>query len=316
MFRAERPQAGRYREFWQIGAESFGNTAPSADAELLLMVQQLFQSLGVPEVELKINNLGCEICRPIYRQALADFLAKERSGLCDDCQRRIDKNPLRALDCKIDGPRLSNWPTVDQYWCENTKKHFAQVSDYLTRAKSRFIHVPRLVRGLDYYTGTVFEVTATVLGAQNAIAAGGRYDGLVKEVGGPQMPALGFALGLERTVETLKKISTNSLLDQSTRIFVAALGVKAIPEAFALMQQLRSDVRLVEKSFIIDGGFFEKKIGSQLTMADRWKATYCLILGEEEVSTQQVTLKNLKKSTQERLAKDRLITYLLDQTNA
>ena len=201
MFRAERPQAGRYREFWQIGAEYFGNAGPAADAELLALVEALFLALNIQDVRLRINSIGDEECRPKYLTALRTYLMKRSSELCEDCQRRIEKNPLRALDCKTDAPKLKDAPAIDAYWCDPCRAHFAAVGQLLTDSHVSFETAPRLVRGLDYYTRTIFEVTTKVLGAQDALAAGGRYDKLVKELDGPDVPALGFAMGMERAIQ-------------------------------------------------------------------------------------------------------------------
>lgn len=295
MFRAERPQAGRYREFWQAGAESFGNASPTADAELLLMVQTLFESLGLKDVSLKVNSLGDAKCRPTYLEALRSYLSAKKDQLCEDCQRRIDKNPLRALDCKIDGPKLLDAPMIDQFWCPECRSHFDRVKAYLDRSGARYQVVPRLVRGLDYYSRTVFEATSSALGAQDALAAGGRYDKLVKELDGPDVPALGFAMGVERALEALKAQNADSLqAAPKPFIWVAAMGEKPAETAFGLLQQIRR-----ESQVRADGGFFEKKLGAQLQMADKVGATHCFILGDDELARSQVTIRSLKTSSQE-----------------
>jgi histidyl-tRNA synthetase len=312
MFRAERPQAGRYREFWQIGGEYFGNPYPEADAELLLMVQGLYQSLGLSDVQLKLNSLGDEKCRPVYRQALRDYLEAEKSKLCEDCQRRIEKNPFRILDCKTDGPRLAGAPTIDGFWCDECKAHFGAVRAHLDKAGAAYVIAPRLVRGLDYYNRTVFEVTTTALGAQDALAAGGRYDRLVKDIGGPDVPALGFALGSERTIAAIKAAAAKEEAGKTgVRVFVAAQGEDTYPAVFQLLQELRLDKGLREKGILVEGGFFRKKLGAQMTLADRWGASHCVIVGQEELEQGQVTLRFLKSSSQERLARTQLIPHLL-----
>lgn len=311
MFRAERPQAGRYREFWQIGAESFGNAAPSADAELLVMINAFYKELGISDATLKINSLGCPKCRPLYTKALIDFLNSQRATLDEDCQKRIDANPLRALDCKVDGPRLeAAAPDIADFWDLDCKNHFETVKKLLTASGVKFERSARLVRGLDYYSRTVFELTSGVLGAQNALAAGGRYDKLVKEMDGPDVPALGFALGLERTVEALKAVAGKDV-PAFAPVFVAALGEGPAAEAFKLLQTLRLSLELKNAGVRVEGGFFEKKLGAQLTIADRLKADYCIILGDVELQAKEVTLKSLRQSTQERLPQDALIKRLL-----
>ncbi len=318
MFRAERPQAGRYREFWQIGAEYFGNASPVADAELLLLVQTLFRKLGLKDANLKINSLGDSSCRPQYLVALTSYIKKLLPGLCEDCQRRAVKNPLRVLDCKVDGPKLAGVPTVDRFWCAECRAHFEKVQDLLKQAGGNFEVVPRLVRGLDYYTRTVFEITSSALGAQDALAAGGRYDKLVKELDGPDVPALGFAMGVERALQAMAATQSNRAPSTEHRalVFVAALGEPAGAQAFKLLQELRQDKDLSKDGVVIEGGFFEKKLGAQLTMADRLNASHCVILGEEEVQKGEVTLRTMKTSTQEKLPAAQLVKRLLDLTRA
>ena len=299
MFRAERPQAGRYREFWQIGGEYFGNASPYADAELLIMITRLFQALGLVDFKLKLNNLGDKESRAAYRQALLTYLESRLDSLCEDCRQRIQKNPLRALDCKVDGPHLVDAPTVDASWTPAARAHFEKVQALLTAQGCAFeVHL-RLVRGLDYYNGTVFEVTSNALGAQNALAGGGRYDTLVKEMDGPDMPAIGFALGVERTIEVLRTLTSDSSKPNAKPVplvFVAAQGAGAA-EAFRLLEELRTTA---SASFKVEGGFFEKKLGAQLGYADRLGATQCLIIGDDEVAKAEVTLRDLKTGVQTR----------------
>jgi len=316
MFRAERPQAGRYREFWQVGAEYFGNASPSADAELLLLVQTLFRALGLSDAHLKINSLGDQNCRPKYLDALTAHIKGLLPTLCEDCQRRAEKNPLRVLDCKVDGPKLVNVPTIDQFWCDDCRTHFGKVQHLLKRAGGAFDVVPRLVRGLDYYSRTVFEVTSSALGAQDALAAGGRYDKLVKELDGPDVPALGFAMGVERAIQALqaaqKPVPGPGL--GALKVFVAALGEPASDRAFALLQELRQDPELAARAAVIEGGFFEKKLGAQLTIADRLVASHSVILGEEEIQRGEVTLRTMKTGAQERIPCKELVSRLLTLT--
>jgi histidyl-tRNA synthetase len=312
MFRAERPQAGRYREFWQIGAEYFGNPYPEADAELLMMVQTLYRTLGLADVRLKVNSLGDDQCRPVYRQALTDQLQGRKADLCEDCQRRLEKNPFRILDCKIDGPKLKDLPTIDSYWCQPCREHFQTVTELLKKAGGEFTVEPRLVRGLDYYSRTVFEVVTTALGAQDALAAGGRYDKLVKQVGGPDVPGLGFALGSERTLQALAAAGKKLGEDQGFLVFVAAQADSVAASAFEVLQQIRQDAALRKRAIRAEGGFFRKKLGAQLTLADRLGAAYCVIIGPEEMEKGEVTLRSLKTSSQERIPRSNLLTHLLN----
>ena len=307
MFRAERPQAGRFREFWQVGAEYFGNASPYADADLLLMVHTLFRTLGITDFKLKLNNLGDKASRAAYRDALASYLKSREATLCEDCRRRIQINPLRALDCKVDGPTLTDAPTVDQSWTPASRAHFEQVQALLKAQGCAFEWTPRLVRGLDYYNGTVFEITSTALGAQDALAGGGRYDTLVKDMDGPEMPAIGFALGAERTIEVLKTLAKPQAAPTAPPlIFIAAQGAAPAVQAFALLETLRATPGLR-----VEGGFFEKKFGAQLSLADRLGAAHCVLVGEDEIAKQDVTLRDLKSGAQTRVAQSELPAHLV-----
>ena len=317
MFRAERPHAGRYREFWQIGAEYFRNASPTADAELLLLVQTLFSEMGLQDAQLKINSLGDAECRPKYLAALTSHIQGVLGSLCEDCQKRAEKNPLRVLDCKVDGPNLSKIPTLDQYWCADCRSHFAEVQVLLRLAGGSFEVTPRLVRGLDYYTRTIFEVTSKALGAQDALAAGGRYDKLVKDLDGPNSPAIGFALGVERTLQAMSASQkTTENFKESLQVFVAALGEEAAVLAFVLLQDLRRDLALAQAGLRVEGGFFDKKLGAQLGLADRLGSTHCVIIGEDEIQKSEVTLRTMKSGLQERVPTTQLSQHLLSLRRA
>jgi len=311
MFRAERPQAGRYREFWQIGAEYFGNAAPASDAELLLLVQTLFRELGLADARLKINSLGDAKCRPAYLEALKKYIQGILPTLCEDCQRRAEKNPLRVLDCKTDRDKLAGAPTIDAYWCDDCRAHFQKVQDLLKGSGGTFELVPRLVRGLDYYSRTVFEITSSALGAQDALAAGGRYDKLVKDLDGPDVPALGFAMGAERVLQAVQASKKEVVKSaNSLYIFVAAMGEPAAAQAFTLLQELRTSNDIAKTGAVIEGGFFEKKLGAQLTIADRLGASHVVILGEDEVQKGEVTLRTMKTGAQEKIPFKQLAQHL------
>lgn len=288
MFRAERPQAGRYREFEQIGAEYIGNSAPAADAEVILMLKDIVAKFGAKNYKVKINSLGCDKCRPLYRQALIDFLSKEKDTLCENCQTRLEKNPLRVLDCKIDGPRFAGRvPTMTL--CPECQAHFDEVQRLL-KGKIDFVVDPMLVRGLDYYSRTVFEFQAGDT-SQNAIAAGGRYDGLIKSMGGPATPAVGWAMGVERVIASRGEVP----VQREKSVFVASLGPECNETAFNLMQALRAaGVRT-------EGGLFDKNAKGQMKQANRCGAAYALILGEDELAKQQITLKDLTSGEQKQL---------------
>ena len=294
MFRAERPQAGRYREFEQIGAEYIGNAAPSADAEVILMLKDIVSAFGAKNYSVKINSLGCDKCRPLYRQALIDFLSKEKGSLCENCQTRLEKNPLRVLDCKIDGARFTGRVPTMQL-CPECQAHFDEVQALL-KGKIDFIVDPMLVRGLDYYSRTVFEFQAGDQ-SQNAIAAGGRYDTLIKNMGGPATPAIGWAMGAERVI-----ISRGELPVQRPKsVCMVSLDKACNETAFNLMQALRS------AGIRTEGGLFDKNIKGQMKQADRCGAAYALILGGDELAQQVITLKNLTTGEQTQIALAELI---------
>ncbi|MBI4397300.1 MAG: histidine--tRNA ligase, partial [Elusimicrobia bacterium] len=305
MFRAERPQAGRYREFWQIGAEYFGNPSPQADADMLLLIRDVLGAYGLKEPKFFLNSIGCAACRPAYRKILVDFLAQEAEGLCEDCRRRMDRNPLRALDCKVDGPRLSGAPKMADHLCEDCRAHERELDELLSSAKFVFEKSPRLVRGLDYYTRTVFEVTAPGLGAQDALAAGGRYDLLVKMLGGPDVPAIGFALGMDRVARArYGEALAGDAVDGSPRVFVALAGGGTGKAGFQVLQDLR------EAGFAAEIGAPDRSLKAQMRWADSWKALWVVIIGETELARGGAVLRNLKDSTQEEVPLSGLLAKL------
>lgn len=288
MFRAERPQAGRYREFEQIGAEYIGNSAPAADAEVILMLKDIVAKFGAKNYTVKINSLGCDKCRPVYRQALIDFLSKEKDTLCENCQTRLEKNPLRVLDCKIDGARFAGRVPTMQL-CLECQEHFDTVQALL-KGKIDFVVDPMLVRGLDYYSRTVFEFQAGDV-SQNAIAAGGRYDTLVKNMGGPATPAIGWAMGAERVILARGE----QPVQKRKSVCVVSLEKPCNETAFNFMQQLRAaGVRT-------EGGLFDKNVKGQMKQADRCGASYALILGGDELAKQVATLKDLTTGEQKQI---------------
>lgn len=285
MFRAERPQAGRYREFEQIGAEYIGNSAPAADAEVILMLKEIVARFGAKNYRVKINSLGCDKCRPLYRQALIDFLSKEKETLCENCQVRLEKNPLRVLDCKIDGARFAGRVPTMQL-CPECQTHFDEVQALL-KGKIDFEVDPMLVRGLDYYSRTVFEFQAGDV-SQNAIAAGGRYDSLIKNMGGPATPAIGWAMGAERVILSRGEVPTQ----KQTTFYVVSLEKNCNQTAFNIMQDLR------QAGIRTEGGLFDKNIKGQMKESDRCGASYALILGGNELAQKIITLKNLTTGDQ------------------
>lgn len=290
MFRYERPQKGRYRQFHQIGAEVIGITDPKIDAQVLTMLCHFFAELGLDEPALQINSLGCSECRPAYRKALRDFLQAKRDLLCEDCLRRYETNPLRALDCKSTGCKeaTADAPSVLDHLCTGCAEHFAATQRHLRDVGTSFTINPRMVRGLDYYTRTTFELVTSLLGAQSAVAAGGRYDGLIADLGGPKLPGIGFAMGVERVALLLSKQEFARRPD----LFVAALGEAAQDRAFVLMSRLQRLGVWVECD--LEG----KSLKSQMRRADKINARFTLIIGDEELTRQEGTIKEMDSGRQ------------------
>lgn len=296
MFRYERPQSGRFRQFYQIGIEAFGSPQPAMDAEILSMLRHFLTRLGLETLVFQVNSIGCRQCRPLYREALLEFFSGRLDGLCADCQRRYDQNPLRILDCKVQRciELRSGAPKVTDYICDDCRKHFEKLLSLLTRLEVPHTVNPDMVRGLDYYTRTTFEVTSENLGAQNAVAAGGRYDSLVREFGGPETPAVGFAVGMERIVELVKSMSGQEV--PVPRVFIANMGERANSEGLAIADSLRQSGVWVE---VGDSG---TSLKSQMRRADRLASGYVLIIGDEELDSGVVKWKKLSDSTQGELA--------------
>lgn len=291
MFRYERPQSGRFRQFFQIGVEAFGSARPEIDAEVLSMLRHFLRRLGLQTLLFQINSIGDEKCRPAYREALLGFFSGRIESLCPDCRRRYDVNPLRILDCKVERciEARKGAPKVTDYLCPECKEHFDHLRSLLEKLEVPYSVNPDMVRGLDYYTRTTFEVTSENLGAQNAVAAGGRYDKLVKEFGGPETPAVGFAIGMERIVE-LAKISLQAAVP-APQIFIANLGERAGGESILIADRLR------EKGIWVEVGDGESSLKSQMRRADRLSAKYVFILGDEEIDSGNVKWKRLEDST-------------------
>ena len=289
MFRAERPQAGRYREFTQIGAEYIGNPSPFADAETITMLVRLLEKVGVAGCSVVLNSLGCTECRNAYREILLNYLRLNSATLCEPCKGRIERNPLRALDCKIDGPALADKaPRLSL--CPACAEHFARTQELLRISGVAHQVNTSLVRGLDYYTRTVFEVCSGALGSQDAVCGGGRYDDLVKSMGGPQAPAIGWAVGLDRVAMLLKD---KVLTDSAPSVFVIAASKEAQDPAFKLLGELRA------AGISADFSNFELSLKSQMRSADRSGAAVALLLGEEEVKNSVCAVKFLKEKREQ-----------------
>ncbi len=296
MFRHERPQKGRLRQFHQIDVEVLGSHAPMADAEVIWSAWQILEDLGVEGLRLELNSLGCPNCRPAHREDLLTYLDNVKDELCDDCNRRRERNPLRVFDCKNEQCRtaLKLAPLMKHYMCPDCAQHMGQVMDLLEGASIPFVWNPYLVRGLDYYTRTTFEIVAQGLGAQSTVAAGGRYDGLVKELGGPDVPGVGMAIGVERLLLLLGE----PVEQEPTDLFVAALGRDAREEAIPWLKELRS------MGFIVQMSYEDKGLKAQLRQADRMRARYCLIVGEDELDEGVAKLRCMVDGSQEEIDLD------------
>lgn len=306
MFRYDRPQAGRMREFHQFGIEALGEENPAVDAEVIMLAMDFLTSLGLKDLKLSLNSVGCPKCRPIYRKVLQDYFRDKLDTLCDDCKDRFERSPLRILDCKTDAdkPFMPAAPKITDCLCDECKDHFHKVQEYLTQAGVEFELDPRLVRGLDYYTKTAFEIKYAPLGAQSAIAGGGRYDGLIEDIGGKPTPAVGFASGLERVLLALEKQELLPEMTKTADAFVVALGESASGPAFKLLTKLR------QAGLKANMDYAGRSMKAQMKQANKAKARFALIIGEDEVKESCVMLKDMEKSEQQKVSFDTIIEKL------
>ncbi len=309
MFRYERPQKGRMRQFSQIGVEVFGCEHPAVDAETIEMLMEFLARLGIAPVDLLLNSVGCQECRPGYREALLRYLAPHRAELCADCQRRLLANPLRCFDCKVpaDRERMAGAPSIQEHLCAGCRDHFARVRSYLDAYAVPYTVEPRLVRGLDYYRRTAFEVTQPALGAQNALLGGGRYDGLVRDLGGPAVPGFGFAVGEDRLVMSLPEGA--AIPADAPDIYVAALGEAGVARALLVARRLRRAKRRVVFDPLPD-----KSLKAQMRRADSLRSRCVLILGEHEIARGAVTLKRMSDGAQETIGEEEIEGRLAEMT--
>jgi len=302
MFRRERPQKGRFRQFHQFGVEAIGEAGPTLDVEVIALLMRLLEAVDVTDVALQLNSVGCPDCRPGYREILVAALQERADRLCGDCQRRIVTNPLRVFDCKVPtcGAALAGVPLLLDHLCGACAEHLGRVEAGLAVLAIAYQINPRLVRGLDYYTRTAFEVVSGALGAQAAVAAGGRYDGLVEELGGPPTPAIGFAIGLERLIELMAAEE----LAPSLAVYVAALGAAAQERGL----QLADALRRAGLSCELDHG--NRSLKAQLKRADRLGARKVVILGDAELATGEVVVRDLTESQQQTVSLADLVNTL------
>jgi len=304
MFRHERPQKGRFRQFHQINAELFGDRGPKSDADMIIMVMHLFEIIGLKDLTLNLNSLGCPECRPGFREELKAYLVQQADSLCSDCQRRSKTNPLRVFDCKVEDCNrvVSEAPSILEYLCEVCLDHFKSLQGYLKRSAITFSLNHQLVRGLDYYNRTTFEIQTEKLGAQNAVAGGGRYDGLVKLLGGPDQPAIGFAVGVERVVALLEEEGT--LEDRKPDLFIAALGEAAEKACFNWVIDLRKSGLWVEMDYGAKG------LKAQMKKAGRLGAKKVLMVGEDELTSGKGVLRDMETKVQEEVGLENVLEDL------
>lgn len=310
MFRYERQQAGRYRQFYQFGVELIGLDCPEQDVELLDFLHTFFASLGLQNLSLHINSLGDETCRQNYRKALLDYLTPFHEQLSTESQKRLESNPLRILDSKNkdDQKILEHAPSILDFLEEDSKAHFLAVQKWLKVFKIPFVVNPKLVRGLDYYNRTVFEVVCGQLGAQDTLAAGGRYDRLIKQLGGPDLPAVGFALGFERLIQIMDAQNCTFKPSQAPLVFIIPLGELAKEVGFEWLKQIRMNQMSAEMDFS------GKKLKHLLKYADKRQISYVLILGEEELKNEVVKLKHMESGDETAIPLDQLLLTLKNLT--
>jgi len=304
MFRRERPQKGRYRQFFQIGTEAIGSESPALDAEVIEMVVALLSRLHLSGFTLLVNSVGCMECRPVYLAVLREELAKVRERLCADCQRRSETNPLRVFDCKVpaDQPAIAQLPTISGSLCAACREHFDRLQRYLQDRRIAFTIEPRLVRGFDYYTRTTFEVVHGALGAQNALLGGGRYDGLTEALGGPRAPGIGFSLGEDRFVLAVQETMANrDSAAEGGLLYIAWLGEEAYRHSAELARELRS--RNVAVELAADAG----KLKKSLELAARLQARYVLIVGDQELAEGKYPLRDMASGEQRTVSKEELL---------
>lgn len=309
MFRYDRPQAGRYRQFHQFGVEAIGSCDPGLDAEVIAMAMDIYSRLGLKDLTVQLNSVGCPQCRPVHREELQKFLADKKDRLCPTCQGRFDKNPLRILDCKSKECQnlTAGAPAIAELLCDDCRKHLTKVQDYLQAFGIPFHLDPNLVRGLDYYTQTAFEIAARGIGAQSSVGGGGRYDGLIEQCGGPAIPGIGYALGLERILLTMEQQGITIPTEAKAQVFIAALGEKAQLQGAVLAQKLR------QKGLVAERDYLDKSLKAQLKAADRLRVQYTVIIGEDELKNKQALVRDMNDSAQIGVLLDKLESYLAEK---
>ena len=304
-FRYERPQAGRLREFHQFGVEFFGASAPEADAELILLVDSFLRELGISSLSLRLNSIGCKHCRPKYNEALRDYFRPHLSELCETCRSRFEKNPLRMLDCKEEGCRqiAAGAPRILDYLCDDCASHFESLKAMLTENGVSYEIDPNIVRGLDYYSKTVFEFVSTAIGAQGTVCGGGRYDTLIENLGGSPTPAVGFAVGIERLILLMQNTGVPFGEEPTVTVYLAGMDEPSRKQAFAIAQELRRNGVSAE----ID--LMGRSIKAQFKYAGKTGAKYVAVIGSNELENGVMSVKNMSTSTSETVAFPDAVKY-------
>lgn len=308
MFRYDRPQAGRYRQFHQFGIEAIGAKGPAIDAEIISLAVEFLNKLGLNDLKLFINSVGCPNCRPVYRKKLQEFFQDKLTHLCSDCQSRYDRNPMRILDCKNEKcSELSEGaPHMVDCLCDECSSHFNGFKELLTAAGISFVINPRLVRGLDYYTKTAFEIQYAPLGAQSAVCGGGRYDGLIAECGGQPTPGIGFAIGIERVLLALEKQELFPQMTTAIDVFVAPLGIETQAAGFQILTDLR------RAGLTADMDFMSRSLKAQMKYANKYPAKFVALIGEDELVQNKIMLKNMETGNQELINKSDLLHMIIE----
>ena len=293
-FRHEKPQAGRTREFFQFGTEMFGADTPAADATVIALAYAVLRRLGLSGIRLHLNSIGCKACRPAFREALTEHFSARTAELCDTCQERLHKNPLRLLDCKspICSAIAKEAPRTVDHLCPDCAAHFEKLCAILDAMEIPYVVDPAIVRGLDYYTRTVFEFVAEGIAAQSTVCGGGRYDGLVESLGGPALSGIGFGMGITRVIMAMEKEGLANITPASPRLYIATLGDRAVPTAVALAERLRKDGLYVECDLV------GRSLKAQMKYANKLSADYALILGDSEIESGKAFLRDMKNSEQ------------------
>lgn len=299
-YRYEKPQAGRLREFHQFGLECYGTQSPVADAELICSAQSIFDRLGIKQLRLEINSIGCPTCRAEYHKALKEYFYGYKDELCETCNSRLEKNPMRILDCKspVCSKIAQGAPKITDYLCDECKEHFASVQKYLDAAGVEYTVNPTIVRGLDYYTKTVFEFVTDFIGAQGTVCGGGRYDGLIEELGGKHLPSLGFAMGIERLLMLMDKQGIEIPKPSTCDLYVAVMGESASLKSFEIIKAVRS-CGLIAETDVVGRG-----LRAQMKYADKIGAKFSMVLGDNEIEQGKAVIKNMSSGEQTEIVLD------------